>query len=44
MVTGEVEIQKRVLSDREKGLKINGVTLNNLRFADDIVVLANNIA
>ena len=32
----------RALSDTEDGIKINGQTVNNLRYADDTVILADN--
>ncbi len=33
----------RKLDWEEKGVKINGQWLNNLRFADDIVLISSNI-
>ena len=35
------EIFKRTIT--QKGIRVNGVQLNNLRFADDIILFAENI-
>lgn len=37
------EIMKRALDDETKGLKINGVPINNIRYADDTILMAANL-
>lgn len=36
------QIFKRALQDRTQGIKVNGVVINNIRYADDTIILANN--
>ena len=37
-------IFRKALDDSAKGVKINGVLINNIRYADDIVIIADNMA
>lgn len=36
-------IMNKALDDQSKGIKINGITINNLRYADDTVLLAETL-
>lgn len=37
------QVFRRALDGTSKGIKVNGEVINNIRYADDTVVLANNI-
>jgi len=38
------EIFPKVLENEEGGRRVNGIRLNNLRYADDTVILAENMS
>jgi hypothetical protein len=43
LVSITVYIIKRSLQNREDGMNINGTIINNIRYADDTIILAESV-